>query len=827
MMDCRAALLRSKALNRDVVNETGMLLMKPLSMLPTRPMRSMRMFLPLCVGLLASVLQSAAAQPVNVPPSLNATFTEEQATRGRALYAQHCLQCHGEALAGVDKAPPLAGPQFTSTWGNAPLVALLARIQTMPPDKPGSLSNEQGVDILSYMLWYNGVPAGTVALGLTQEALATTTFGPAVKTEWATYGGNLASQRYSPLDQINKDNFKDLQIAWRLRTDFLGPRPDTLYSATPLYVNDTLYTTAGTRRAVVALDPATGEMRWMYSENEGVRGTAGARQGAGRGVSWWASADGKDKRIIYVTPGYRMIALDADTGRPVTSFGENGVVDLKQNFDQQVDPDGGNIGLNATPLVVGDVIVVGAAHRPAGGPESRWDVRGYVRGYDVRTGERLWIFHTIPLANEFGYDTWQDGSADRNGNTGVWAQMSADAELGLVYLPVEMPSADYNGFNRAGDGLFAESLVAVDVRTGERRWHYQTVHHGLWDYDLPSAPILYDMQQDGRTIKALAQPTKSAFLFVLNRETGEPIWPIEERPVPQSESPYEKTSPTQPFPTWPLPFDRQGFTMDVLNDLTPALRAEAEEVVKQYYIGPLYTPPAVAKPGGPIGTLMLPADVGGANWPGGSLDPESNRLYIHSHTAVFTLQNIPATLQPFDPGPTGAPPASAQAAAGPPGGPGGPGPGGPRVTTFLQGSIPLIKPPYDRITAYDMNTGEMLWQKTHSTTQDNIRNHPALAGLPVDRLGAYGRTFIGTLTTRSLVIAGEGDVHTNAEGRSIALLRAYDKDTGEDVEGEVEMPAKQTGSPMTYMHDGKQYIVVAVSQSGSNAGAELIAYALP
>jgi len=676
----------------------------------------------------------------------------------------------------------------------------------------------------------------SAAGALAQPLAPVMTPAGALQNQWPTYGGNLASQRYSALDQINKDNFKDLQIAWRLSTDFLGPRPDTLYSATPLYVNDTLYTTAGTRRAVVALDPATGEMRWMYREDEGARGTAGARQGAGRGLSWWSSADGSDQRIIYVTPGYRMLALDARTGLPVPSFGDNGVVDLKQNFDQQVDLDGGNIGLNSTPLVVGDVVVVGAAHRPAGSADSTWDVRGYVRGYDARTGERLWIFHTIPLPNEFGYDSWQDGTADQNGNNGVWAQMSADQELGLVYLPVEMPSADYNGFNRPGDGLYGESLVAVDVHTGERRWHYQTVHHGLWDYDLPAAPILFDMQQNGQTIKALALPTKSAFLFVLNRETGEPIWPIEELPVPQSESPYEQTSATQPFPSWPLPFDRQGFSADVLNDLTPALRAEAEQLMAQYIIGPLYTPPAIDRPNGPLGTLMLPADVGGANWPGGSFDPETNRLYIHSHTAVFTLRNIPADLEPFNPGPAGQA-ANPPAAAAPPPGPGalGPRPGGlgvqpggaPRGGTTLQGSIPMIKPPYDRITAYDMNTGEMLWQKPHSTTPDNIRNNPALAGLEVDRLGAYGRIFIGTLTTKTLVIAGEGDVHTNAEGESVALLRAYDKDSGEDVAGQVAMPAKQTGSPMTYLHNGKQYIVVAVSQSGANAGAELIAYALP
>ena len=666
----------------------------------------------------------------------------------------------------------------------------------------------------------------------------------AAPPEWPTYGGNLASHRYSPLEQIDATNFKDLEIAWRLRTDFLGPRPDTLYSATPLYVNGLLYTTAGQRRAAVALDPGTGEMVWMHAENEGARGESAARQGAGRGVSYWESGDGDDQRIVYVTPGYRMLALDAKTGIPIPTFGDEGAVDLKLDFDQDIDPVDSNVGLNATPLIVDDVIVVGAAHRPAGSMSSTWDVRGYVRGYDVRTGERLWTFHTIPWRGEFGYDTWEDGSAEQNGNTGVWSQMSADAELGLVYLPIEMATADYNGFSRPGDGLFGESLVAVDIRTGERKWHYQTVHHGLWDYDLPCAPILFDMQVDGRTVKALAQPTKSAFLFVLNRETGEPIWPIEERPVPQSESPYEQTSPTQPFPTWPEPFDRQGISSDDLNDLTPELRAEAEELVRDYRLGPLYTPPAVETPGGPSGTLMLPADVGGANWPGGSFDPETGRLYIHSHTAVFTLQNIPADLEPFDPSPAGqvaeAPgddgrpafgaPGGGRAGPGglgPPGGPGGPGLGPRRRGTFLQGTIPLIKPPYDRITAYDMNSGEMLWQKTHGTTPDNIRDNPALAGLDVERLGSYGRIFIGVLTTGSLVIAGEGGVHTNEAGETVALLRAYDKATGEDVEGRVEMPARQTGSPMTYLHEGKQYIVLAVSHAGANAGGELIAYALP
>ena len=641
--------------------------------------------------------------------------------------------------------------------------------------------------------------------------------------EWTTYGANLASHRYSPLDQINAENFKDLEIAWRLNTDLLGPRPDALFGMTPLYVNGTLYATVGMRRTVVAMDPATGELLWMHREDEGERGAAGARQGAGRGLSWWKSEDGTEERLYYVTPGYQMIALDPKTGERVASFGEDGAIDLKENFDQDLDPLDNGIGLNATPLVVGDVIVVGAAHRPTTDVRSRWTAKGYVRGFDIRTGERLWIFHTIPLRGEYGYDTW-NGKAEENGNAGVWAQMSADPDLGLVYLPVEMAAADYNGYNRPGDGLFGESLVAVDVKTGERKWHYQFIHHGLWDWDLPCAPILFDMVKDGKTIKALAQPSKQAFLYVLDRETGEPIWPIEERAVGQSEAPYEETSPTQPFPTWPLPFDRQGVSRDDLNDLTPALRAEAEQVVERFNMGPIFTPPAIGRDGGPFATLMLPNAVGGANWPGGSFDPVTNRLYIHSHTQLMELVNTPEDMVPFNRGPDGEPQDAARPAGlGRPG-----GLGARRPSTFLQGSIPLIKPPYDRITAYDMNTGDMLWQKTHGTTEDRIRNNPALAGVEnLDRLGSYGRIFIGTLTTASLVIAGEGAVHTNENGETVALLRAYDKDTGEDIEGRIEMPARQTGSPMTFMHNGKQYIVVAVTHGGANVGAELVAYTLP
>jgi quinoprotein glucose dehydrogenase len=655
--------------------------------------------------------------------------------------------------------------------------------------------------------------------------------GTAGGSEWKTYGADLASTRYSALDQITAANFSKLSVAWRLKTDAFGPRPDTLYSATPLFIGNVLYTTAGTARTVVALNPETGAVLWKHDEDEGPRGQNAARSGAGRGVAYWSSTEGSDRRIIYVTPGYRMIALDAKTGTPVPTFGKNGVVDLKLENDQDLDLVTADLGLNATPLVAGDVVVVGSAQRFSGSPKTMNNARGYVRGYDARTGKRLWIFHTVPKPGQYGYDTWLENSALRNGNTGAWAQFSADLELGLVYVPVEMPTGDYYGGNRPGNTLFDESLVALDIKTGKRKWHYQMTHHGVWDYDLPCAPVLFDIVRGGRRIKALAQPTKQAFLFVLNRQTGEPIWPIEERPVPQSTVPNERTSPTQPFPTKPAPFDRQGVSIDDLIDFTPALRAEAIEAVKRYKIGPLYTPPSLSSLDGPLATIQVPADTGGANWPGASFDPDTNRLFIHSHTIAYLAALVPADPSVSDfgyvAGQARAGGAGGRGAAAPTADPEAPPPpagarggrGGGRGGLSVQG-LPIIKPPYDRITAYDMNSGEIAWQKTHSSTPDEIKNHPALRDLTLPRLGQPGRTFIGTLTTKTLVIAGDGGVHRNDAGERVALLRAYDKASGADV-GAVEMPAKQTGSPMTYMINGKQYLVLAVSGVD---GAELIAY---
>ena len=361
--------------------------------------------------------------------------------------------------------------------------------------------------------------------------------------EWHTYGGDLGNTRYAPLDQINRDNFNDLEIAWRFKTDSLGPRPEYNFQSTPLMVNGKLYTTAGSRRAVVSLDAATGEMLWMHSENEGARGEAAPRQLSGRGLAYWT--DGKqDERILYVTPGYRLIALDAKTGSPIITFGGRGVVDLKLDDDQEIDLVTGEVGLHAAPVVAKDTIIVGAAHLVSFSPKSKKNVKGYVRGYDVRTGKRIWIFHTIPKPGELGSETWDDdASLGYTGNTGVWAQISVDEELGLVYLPVELPTGDYYGGHRPGNGLFGESLVAVDLKTGKRKWHYQLVHHGIWDWDIPCAPILLDLTMNGRTIKAVAQPTKQSWIFLFDRVTGEPLCPIEQRPVPQPDAPLETTTP--------------------------------------------------------------------------------------------------------------------------------------------------------------------------------------------------------------------------------------------------------------------------------------------
>src|SRR5688500_41800 len=496
-----------------------------------------------------------------------------------------------------------------------------------------------GFDREAYVAHSAQAPAQAQPQARAGSARASTTTPAPPDWEWRTYGADLASTRYAPLDQISRDNFNDLEVAWRFKTDNLGPRPEFNLQSTPLMVRGRLYSTGGTRRAVVALDAGTGELLWVHSEDEGARGAASPRQLSGRGLAYWS--DGKEERILYVTPGYRLIALDARTGNPIAGFGRGGAIDLKADLDPAMDLTSAPIGLHATPIVAGNVVIVGAAFETGANPKSRRNIKGAVRGFDVRTGKRLWMFKTIPEPGEVGHETWENDSWAYTGNTGVWAQISVDEELGMAYLPVELPTHDYYGGARPGNGLFGESLVAVDYRTGERKWHYQLVHHGLWDMDIPCAPILVDIRVNGRAIKAVAQPTKQAFLYVFDRVTGRPVWPIEERPVPQGDTPGEKYSPTQPFPTRPRAYDRQGLAVDDLIDFTPELRAEALKAIAQYKIGPIFTPPVVSRAEGPIATLGMASQGAATNWPGGAYDPETHILYVYSQSAVATLGLVP------------------------------------------------------------------------------------------------------------------------------------------------------------------------------------------
>ena len=657
-----------------------------------------------------------------------------------------------------------------------------------------------------------GTLAVIVVLGVGPTTTAAQT--GALNGEWRYYGGDLGSTKYSPIDQIDRDNVGDLQIAWRWKTDNFGPRLDFYYQATPLMVGGALYTTAGWSRNVVAIDAATGETLWLYRHDEGVRGDrAPVRAAAGRGVSYWTDGQG-DERIILVTKGYRLVALNARTGLPIPSFGREGIVDLYENLNEGLDRptvEDGQMTLNSPATVVGDVIVVGAALQ-ATAPAKEFPA-GFVRGFDARTGEQLWLFRTIPQADDFGNETWRNDSWRYSGNTGVWAPMSADEELGYVYLPVETPTNDLYGGHRPGDNLFAESLVCLDARTGQRIWHFQFVHHGIWDYDIPTAPTLIDITVGGRQIKAVAQVTKQAFTYVFDRVTGEPVWPIEERPVPQSTVPGEVTSPTQPFPTRPAPFDRQGVTTDDLLDFTVELNAEAQRIASEYQLGPLFTPPILAGDEGPRALLMLPHMTGGANWQGGAVDAETGILYVSSLTnpTVAALTHNPerTTMDYVQGG-------------------GRRTPGRPARETQGCGEIgplglPLIKPPWGRITAIDLNTGDHLWMIPNGDTPDCVKNHPALSGVDIPKTGKPERS--GILVTKTLLFAGEGaGVFATPTWAGGPMFYAYDKQTGE-ILWEFELPKNQSGIPMTYMVDGKQYIVMAMGARGQ--AAELVALALP
>jgi quinoprotein glucose dehydrogenase len=648
--------------------------------------------------------------------------------------------------------------------------------------------------------------------------------------EWRYYGGDAGNTKYAALDQINASNVKDLTIMWRWKTENFGPTADYNWEVTPLMVGGVLYFTAGTRRDVVAVDAASGETLWMYRIDEGERGDRAVRR-QNRGLAYWSDGKGDD-RVVLITPGFQLVVLDAKNGRPIPGFGKDGIVDLTEGLDRDVVRPG-QIGSSSPAIVIRDVIVTGAALLAGTAPASKENVPGYIRGYDVRTGKKLWTFKTVPKAGEEGVETWLNDSWKYTGNAGAWAPLAGDEELGYVYIPVEAPTGDFYGGHRPGDNLFADCIVCLDARTGHKVWHYQIIHHDIWDYEPSSPPLLMDVTVDGKKTKAVALVSKNAFTYVLDRVTGKPVWPIIETPVLQSKVPGERTSPTQPFPTKPKPFDRQGVTKDDLIDFTPELRAEAEKILDQYVYGPLYMPPMTREElGDKIGQLFLPHHTGGANWPGASFDPETGLFYVSSLTntdGLILSQPAPGRSDMDYVGGGG----RAGAARG--GARGGGARGGGAVISFgggegapARGSIgpqglPLIKPPWGRITAIDMNTGDHAWMVHNGDAPDAVKNNPALKGIDLSKVGRPERTSI--LVTKTLLFTSDGaGLFNSGPGGGGRKFRALDKKTGATIH-EMELPANETGSPMTYMLNDRQYIVVATGARG--VPAELVALALP
>ena len=680
---------------------------------------------------------------------------------------------------------------------------------------------------------------GLIASGANAEAPDT------ANGEWPYYTGDIKGSRYSPLDQINADNFEDLELVWSFSTKNLGTRGEYKLEVTPLMVDGVLYATAGTRRTAIALDGATGELMWLHSMREGLRAGMAPRQLSGRGLSYWSDGNGDD-RIYYVTTGYKLVALNAHTGVPINSFGTdgNGILDLKigavQGNEVQIDLVTGEIGLHATPTVAGDLIIVGSAMKEGMTIDNYNNTKGLVRAFDVRTGEMVWQFDPIPRPGQFGNDTWLDNGWERNGNTGVWTQITVDEENELVFLAVESPSSDFYGGHRPGNNLFGESLVAVDLNTGEYRWHFQVVHHPIWDHDLSSAPLIMDVTIDGREREIIALPTKQAFIYAFDRITGEPIWPIEEVPVPQGNVPGEWYSPTQPLAPMDLMYGRGKLNLpDDFIDFTPEMRQEALDKQDRWtwHNGGMYNPPINGDVNGLIGAVNIGATSGGTNWPGASFDPETGIVYAPAST-VF-MDNLSLAPPPegysnvrYMAGRIGEPFRMRNAAGT------GQNPDAPKekpqfeeydwnkppvdMPTLSVRGLSILKPPYGVISAIDMNAGKVMWKVPHGETPDNVRNHPDLRDMDIPRTGQRGA--VGTVITKTLVILGDPRVTNPGDRERGAMLRAYDKMTGENV-GEVWMPAGQSGSPMTYMIDGKQYICVSVS--GGAYPGEFRVYALP
>jgi quinoprotein glucose dehydrogenase len=609
------------------------------------------------------------------------------------------------------------------------------------------------------------------------------------KGEWRYYGGDQASTKYSPLDQINRTNAKNLKVAWTWDSPDLAviqqnQRLFTFgYEATPLMVNGILYISTSLSQ-VAAINAQTGQTIWVHDPKSYLTGHPTNLGFLHRGVAYWT--DGKVERIFIGTSDAHLVAIDAKTGQAVTSFGENGRINLAKSIPLAVNAR--NYAVTSPPVVCRDVVIVGASI--SDGPTKKEAPRGDIQAFDVRTGKPAWVFHTVPQAGEFGVESWENESWKYTGNTNCWTMMSVDDDLGYVYIPTGTPTNDWYGGHRLGDNLFAESIICLEAKTGKRVWHFQTVHHGVWDYDLPAAPVLCNIKVGGRSIKAVAQISKTGFLFVFDRVTGKPVWPIEERPVAPSKVPGERLSATQPFPTKPAPYERQGASVDDLIDFTPELREEAIKILNQFDYGPLFTPPTEK------GTINMPGWGGGANWWGAGFDPETGMFYIPSTTSPIVVK-----LGKPDPNRSNFQYSRTNAGSGM----------GPR-------GLPLFKPPYGRITAIDLNKGDHAWQIPHGDGPRQKVNEIIGNGKDVGPLGAGGG---GPLVTKTLLFIGQGSGgRGGAAGGATNFLRAYDKANGK-VLAEVNLAANPHGTPMTYMAGGKQYIVVATYDN------RLVALTLP
>ncbi|MDR2216036.1 MAG: PQQ-binding-like beta-propeller repeat protein [Nevskiaceae bacterium] len=735
---------------------------------------------------LLSTQAAAGAQPAANNPFAP---TAQRLSAGAALYQQHCALCHGPSMEGGEAGPALSGRTFASKWARQAQALFEQTRRTMPVTQPGGLTQANYADLTALMM-NGGATPNAAAAG---PAPAAPALPPVPDTEWLHHRGDAGSTNYSPLAQIDASNVSRLQVAWRWRSDNFGPTIWPNLETSPLMANGVLYATAGASRSVVAIDARTGETLWTYRIDEGQRGQIAPRKGPGRGLALWREG-GRDV-LFLVTPGFQLVALDARTGRPVESFGRSGIVDLKLGIDQQIDVNTTPIGNSSPPVVVGDVVIVGAAFAAGAAPPRKQMPTGNVTAWDVRTGERRWVFHTIAQPGDPGAKTWTDEARGYTGNAGVWAPFSADTERGLVYLPVEAPTSDFYGGERPGDNLYSSTLVCVDARTGERRWHFQLIHHDIWDYDIPAAPVLLDITVEGRQIPAVAQVTKQGLTYVFDRTNGKPVWPIVETRVPRSDVPGERSSPTQPIPSLPEPFERQGVKPEDLNDLTPEIHAEALRLTEGYRFGPLFNPPSVVTETN-RGTLQVPGSQGGANWQGAVADPETGLLYVSS-TSTITTMNLVSEPERSN------------------------------IRYILGGSriagpfgLPLARPPWGTIVALDLKTGKRAWTIANGDTPAYVRNHEKLRGVEIPRTGHDDRA--GLLVTKTLLFAGEGaGMFVASEGGT--KFRAHDKATGE-ILFEMDLGLRQSGLPMSYAIGGKQYIVVAVG--APNKAGEFVALTL-